>query len=52
MKRRVVHAIRDGRLCYVIQLRRWWYLTWLDESRRTYTSRAAAIAVMVARNNG
>jgi hypothetical protein len=48
MNRRVVHAIRGGRLRWVVQRRRWWSLTWRDEPGRTYGSQTDAVAAMLA----
>ena len=47
MKRRVEHAVRDGRLCWVVQRRSWWWPAWTDERGHRYNRRHDAVAAML-----
>jgi hypothetical protein len=47
MKRRVVHALRDGRLRWVVQERSWWRPWWHDVRRQTHGNQFDAVVAML-----
>lgn len=46
--RRVVHAIRDGKLRWVVQRRPWWWPVWRDAAGPTYARQVDAVVAMLA----